>query len=132
LMARLRLINPSGHTEISTLGIEEQRVDAWFDFIDPLAARQLGDGYAVHLRVLIWQSPSTLQVPTGALFREGESWAVFKVSGDRAVKTRVEIGQRGRTTVEIIGGLVAGDKVITHPSDQISDGTLVEELSTGL
>jgi HlyD family secretion protein len=30
-------------------------------------------------------------------------------------------------TAELIGGLAEGDRVILHPSDVISDGTLVEE-----
>jgi HlyD family secretion protein len=129
LQAELRLIDPSGHTEVSTLGIEEQRVDAWFDLREPDKAKGLSDSYAVHLRIVIWESPAVLQVPLGAVFRDGEDWAVYLVINGRASKAVVGIGQRGRTTAEVTQGLKPGDQVISHPSDKISEGTLIEVLA---
>ena len=39
LQGRVRLVEPSGFTKISTLGVEEQRVNVIVDFVDPPDAR---------------------------------------------------------------------------------------------
>ncbi len=67
LRARVRRVEPSGFTKISALGVEEQRVNVVMDFEDPqrgLAA--LGDGYRVEVRIVVWEPPSVLKVPTSA------------------------------------------------------------------
>lgn len=134
LEARLRSLDPSAHTKVSALGIEEQRVDAVFDITSPPGARAgLGDGYAVYLRVVTWEGAEVIQVPLPALFRHGDGWAVFRAADGRARATPVEIGHRNGTAAEVTRGLSPGDRVILHPSDAVADGTPVEEreVSTG-
>lgn len=127
LEARLRRIEPSAQTEVSALGIEEQRVEALFDFVDlPPGSTRLGHGYAVLLRIVLWQSPDAVRVPIGALFREGADWAVFVVQDERAAPVVVEIGQRNESMAQVLGGLVEGDVVIAHPGEKIAAGVLVE------
>ena len=83
LNAKVRRIEPTGFTKVSALGIEEQRVKVILDFTGPPTEwRQLGHGYRVIARVVVWHSDDALQVPLGALFREGDNWAVF-VAADR-------------------------------------------------
>ena len=79
LEARVRRIEPAGFMKISALGVEEQRVNVVLDFVEPSPAARaaLGDGYRVEVRVVMWESPSVLKVPTSALFRHGEQWAVY-------------------------------------------------------
>lgn len=84
LEARVRRVEPSGFTKISALGVEEQRVNIILDFSDPAQAwAALGDGYRVEVRVVLWESQNALRVPTGALFRLGERWAVYRVDEGR-------------------------------------------------
>ena len=84
LEARVRRIEPAGFMKISALGVEEQRVNVVLDFVDasPAARAALGDGYRVEVRIVIWESSSVMKVPTSALFRHGEKWAVY-VDGRR-------------------------------------------------
>ena len=126
LMARLERIEPVAETRVSALGIAEQRVDAIFrlDSAPPLRAG-LGHGFAVFVRVILWQSDDALQVPLGALFRREAGWAVFTVADGRAKERPVQIGQRGTATAEIRAGLAAGDVIITHPGPEIRDGVAV-------
>ena len=125
LDARLRRIEPSARTEVSALGIEEQRVEALFDLdAPPEALARLGDGYAVRLRIIVWQAEA-LQVPIAALFRDGGDWAVFAVRDMQAVLTPVEIGQQNDRTAEVLSGLEAGDLVIAHPGETVADGVPV-------
>ncbi|MGB0497447.1 MAG: efflux RND transporter periplasmic adaptor subunit, partial [Rubricella sp.] len=106
LTARLRRVEPAARTQVSALGIEEQRVDAIFDLVTPREERAaLGDGFAVFLRIVEWQSDETLTVPISALFRDGEGWAVFRAIGEIARLTPVEVGRMGTRDAQILSGL---------------------------
>jgi HlyD family secretion protein len=127
LEARVRRIEPSGFTKISALGVEEQRVNAILDFVDPAGAwAALGDGYRVEVRIVIWEAPSVLKVPTGALFRQGPAWAVYTVAEGRARFTALELGQQTGQEAEVQSGLSEGARVILHPADTLTDGSRVE------
>ncbi|MGD8636411.1 MAG: efflux transporter periplasmic adaptor subunit, partial [Gammaproteobacteria bacterium] len=62
-----------------------------------------------------------LQVPSSAVFRHAEGWAVFRADGDRARATIVIPGKRTGLEVEIREGLSVGEEVIIHPSDDVVD-----------
>jgi HlyD family secretion protein len=123
----VRVVEPSGFTKISALGVEEQRVRVIVDFASPREAWQrLGDGYRVEARFVLWEADDVLQLPTSALFRQGEGWAVFAVEGGRARLTPVETGQRAGLVTQVVSGLDSGAQVVGHPDDRISDGTRVK------
>ncbi|MCA9009976.1 MAG: HlyD family efflux transporter periplasmic adaptor subunit [Planctomycetaceae bacterium] len=128
LAARVRLIEPSAFTKVSALGLEEQRVNVIIDFVEPPDKRPpLGDGYRVEAAIVEWESTDVLTVPTGALFRDGDSWAVFVAAGNRARLTRVELGHRNDNEAEVLRGLKEGDRVILYPGDRVEDRTRIEE-----
>jgi HlyD family secretion protein len=127
LMARVKRIEPTGFTKVSALGIEEQRVKVILDFTGPESEwRKLGHGYRVIARVVVWHHNDALQVPLGALFREGENWAVFVVADGRAQRRLVKIGQRNLHAARVLGGLKLGEQVVLHPSDRVHDRVRVE------
>ena len=127
LPAKVRRIEPTGFTKVSALGIEEQRVKVILDFTGPPSEWQsLGHGYRVIARVVVWHNDDALQVPLGALFREGDNWAVFVVANGRAERRLVTIGERNLHAARVLKGLKAGDKVVMHPSDRVLDGVKVE------
>ena len=123
----VRLVEPFGFTKISALGVEEQRVNVIVDFEDPRAAwEELGDGYRVEVRVIVWQSEDVLKVPTSSLFRSGENWAVYALGDDLTAQLReVRIGERTAMEAQLLEGLAAGERVVTYPSDRIEHGTEV-------
>ena len=128
LQGRVRLVEPSAFTKISTLGVEEQRVNVIVDLLDPEPDRTaLGDGFRVEARIIVEESADVLKVPTSALFRLGERWAVFRVSEGIAQQQLVELGLRNGLEAEVLEGLSAGDQVVVHPGDDIADGTAVHE-----
>jgi HlyD family secretion protein len=129
LEARVRRIEPSGFMKISALGVEEQRVNVVLDFVDPSPAARaaLGDGYRVEVRVVIWESSSVVKVPTSALFRHGEKWAVYVTDAGRARRTVVELGRQTGQAAEVTEGLAEGTRVILHPGDTLVDGARVRE-----
>ena len=52
---------------------------------------------------------------------------VYKVENDKLVKTTVETGDEGDSTVEITSGLKEGDQIISSNSEDIKDGMTLEE-----
>jgi HlyD family secretion protein len=126
LRAVVRLVEPKAFTKISALGVEEQRVYVIIDFVDPPPARAgLGDAYRVEARIVVWEDPDVLRVPTGALFRDADSWAVFTVESGRAQVRRITLGKRNSDHAQILTGLTAGDSIILYPSDKVHAGTRV-------
>jgi HlyD family secretion protein len=127
LKGTVRLVEPSGFTKVSALGVEEQRVNVIMDLLDPPEDRvQLGDSFRVDCRVIVWQADSVLQIPFGALFRVDQAWHVFVVEDGIARRRPVEVGHTNERQAEILGGLTAGDEVIIHPGDAVDDGVLVQ------
>jgi len=58
----------------------------------------------------------------GALFRDGERWAVFVVDGRNARERNVELGARNQHSAWVVGGLQRGETVIVYPPDTVADG----------
>ena len=123
LRARVRLVEPYAFTKVSALGVEEQRVNVIADFVDPPGP--LGDAFRVDVKVVVWESPDVLRVPTSALFRRGDRWAVFVVDGGRARSRELEIGQRSALEAEVRSGLTAGERVVRYPPNELADGVRV-------
>ena len=126
LGGRVRLVEPSGFTKISALGVEEQRVNV---IIDLDAAReawaQLGDRYRVEVRVVVSSAARVLRVPVSALVRHGAEWSVFAVDAGRAVTRTITIGARNDAFAEVRSGLSEGTAVSAFPGDRIADGVAV-------
>jgi HlyD family secretion protein len=127
LEGRVRIVEPLAFTKISALGVEEQRVNVLADIT---TAREewsrLGAGYRVEASFILWEGQSVLQVPTSALFRYEDGWAVFVVEDGAARRRKVEIGHRNGMAAEVLGGLAENQRVITHPDSTIEEGKLVE------
>ncbi|MCR9219793.1 MAG: HlyD family efflux transporter periplasmic adaptor subunit [Alphaproteobacteria bacterium] len=123
----VRRVEPFGFTEVSALGVEEQRVNVVIDLSDaPERWARLGHGYRVEVGIVLSEGEA-LQAPLGALFRRAEDWALFAVEDGRAVERAVEIGRRTALAAEIVNGAAAGDVLILNPGDRIGDGVAVTE-----
>lgn len=122
LHGRVRAVEPGGFTKLSALGVEEQRVNVLVSIDD--APASLGDGFRVEARIVIWQGDALL-VPASAVFRDHDRWAVYLVAGHTVRLVPVAIGRRGRTELEVVSGIAAGDAVVLHPSDNVQPGARV-------
>ncbi|MGY6704261.1 efflux RND transporter periplasmic adaptor subunit [Roseinatronobacter sp.] len=126
LEARLRRIEPAAFTRVSALGIEEQRVRLRLDLLTPPEGRAgLGEGFRVHLRLILWEDDDILQVPQAALFRHAQGWAVFIDDAGRARLRMVTIGRQAADRAEVLDGLAEGDRVILYPASALQDGAAI-------
>jgi len=121
-------IEPVATTDISALGVEEQRVlvlVAVDDASSEEAPLRLGHGYRVRVRFVVREDPHTLRIPTSALFERPEGWAAFVVADQHAHIRPLDVGQRAGLWTEVVSGLDEGQVVVTHPSDDLDDGDRV-------
>jgi HlyD family secretion protein len=124
--AIVKRVEPSAFTRISALGIEEQRVRVQLDIPTPPAKRPgLGDNFRVFVRIVIWQQDEVLQVPIGALFRNGDTWAVFQDVDGTATLTPVEIGRQSDLAAQVLAGLAVGARIVVYPGSKVTDGTRI-------
>ncbi len=119
-------VDPFGFTQFSALGVEEQRVNTVIQFTEnSLAFKNLGHGYRVETRIVVWEGKDVLIVPSSALFRSSDSWAVFKVDSGAAQIELIDIGNNNGIEAEVLNGLDEQDQVILFPSSGLSDGMKV-------
>lgn len=125
-------IEPRGFTKVSALGVEEQRVNTIVRLSDPRIGRiNLGSGFRVEARIVIWEDGNAIVVPSSALFRQQGEWSVFVVADGRAKRRKVRIGRNNGSQAQVLAGLKKGEAVILFPSSYITDGTRVERRREG-
>lgn len=126
LSGRVRRIEPAAFTKISTLGVEEQRVNVLIDVLSPREQwAGLGDGFQLDTRITVFTKDDIDVIPAGALFRRGDSWSVYVLEDGRARLRAVDLVRRSGRSAAVSKGLAPGDRVIVYPSDQINPGVRV-------
>lgn len=122
-------VEPAAFTKVSSLGVEEQRVNVIAEFNEtPERIAALGDGYRVEAQITIKELEKVLLIPNSALFRNQREWHVFTLNHGTAHMQQVEIGPQNDSHTQILSGLDPGDEVVIYPSDQVRDGTKVRQL----
>lgn len=127
LRAHVRLVEPSATTRLSALGVEEQRVNVLVDLDEPPEVwASLGDGYRVEARIVTRELEGALLVPSGSVFRKGESWAVFVFGPQGKAELReITIAARTAREVAVEKGLAESERIVLHPSDRVAAGVAI-------
>ncbi len=127
LAGYVRVVEPAAFTKISSLGVEEQRVNVIADFNEaPDRIQSLGDGYRVEARITVSEIADALLIPNSALFRHQRDWHVLTIRNGKAVLQKVVIGLQNEVQTQIIQGLSDLDEVILYPSDTLKPGMPVQ------
>jgi membrane fusion protein, multidrug efflux system len=90
---------------------------------------KLRPGMFARVRILLSANADALVVPEQTLIPVGDDQYLFKVVDGRALRVKVDIGQRADTNVEIIRGISATDIVITAGQLKVRDGGTVKVAS---
>ncbi len=126
LQGYVRLVEPAAFTKVSSLGVEEQRVNVIADFNEPPERlAPLGDGYRVEARITVKELEKALLIPNSALFRHQRKWHVLTIVAGRATLQPVTVGLQNESHTQIVAGLAEGERVIVYPSDTLKPGTPV-------
>jgi membrane fusion protein (multidrug efflux system) len=127
--------------EVQTDAFPGKTFAAVLDAIDPLVDQNgrslvlrgrlknidgtLRPGMFVRTRLIIAERPAALTIPEEALVPVGSSQYVFRVSGGKAERIKVDTGVRRAGRVEIASGLSPGDVVVTAGQIKLRDGVAV-------
>jgi HlyD family secretion protein len=127
LSGKVRRVEPAAFTKVSTLGVEEQRVNVRIDLSSPAERwAGLGDGYQVDTHITVFSKDDAVIIPTGALFRRGETWRTFVVTNGRAEDRELTLLRRSGRLTAVASGVVEGERVIVYPGDRVSAGIRVK------
>jgi len=126
LQGRVRRVEPAAFTKVSTLGVEEQRVNVRVDLVSPPELwKGLGDGFRVDARITVFSKSDSLVVPAGAVFRAGDDWFVFVVVNGRAERRSIMLLRRSGRFAAVASGLERGELVVVYPGDKVAPGARV-------
>ena len=127
LIGGVRRVEPAAFTKISTLGVEEQRVNVIVDIISPPQEwAGLGDMFQLDTHISVFRQDDAIVVPSGALFRIGSGWNVYVVRNGRAERRPIDLLRRSGRFAAVSNGLQPGETVIVYPSDRITEGIRVK------
>jgi len=130
LAGRVARVEPGAFTKVSSLGVEEQRVNVVIDVGPqiPPAWQSVGDGFRVTARIITADVPASVLLPVGAVFPHGDGgMAAYRVEEGRARLRPVELAGRNPTHAALRNGLQPGDVVVTYPPPALHDGARVRE-----
>jgi HlyD family secretion protein len=80
-------------------------------------------GQTLHIRLELSDVAEALLLPRGGFFQKtGGNWAfVIEAGGKTAVKREIRLGRQNPDVFEVLGGLTAGERVITSSYDNFGD-----------
>ncbi len=91
---------------------------------------QLPSGVSVKITADTYQAANVLTIPYDSVYYENEGAYVYTSVDGRAVKTPITTGIFDDETIEVTGGLKAGDIVVTSWSPQLTEGVLLHAVET--
>ncbi|NLW12137.1 MAG: biotin/lipoyl-binding protein [Clostridiaceae bacterium] len=88
---------------------------------------QLIPGFKIDASIQTDSAEDVLILPAEAMRREIDTWYVYVVDQDnKLVRKEFTAGIQAEMTVQVIDGLSIDDRVVLNPSNQLTDGMLVE------
>jgi membrane fusion protein, multidrug efflux system len=90
------------------------------------ADARLRPGMFARVRLLVSDVQEAMTIPEQALLPQGEEFYVFRVADGRALRVKVDIGQRREGVVEVLRGIAKDDVIVTAGQLKIRDGAPVK------
>jgi HlyD family secretion protein len=121
IAGKVNRIEPAGFTKLSSLGVEQQRVNAIVSFND--LHEGLGVGYRLQARFITGSKNDALIVPRFSVLQAPDrSFYVFTVVDGRLARQPITIGLRGDLDMEVTTGLSENDLIVAVPDTTMKDG----------
>lgn len=121
---RVLRVYPMGFESISSLGVEQQRVNVAIG-LDERPPR-LGAQFRVNVRIIYDEAAGALTLPRTALYRGKDGgWRVMTVDGGVTREHEITVGIMNDDEAQIVSGLDQGASVLARPSREIEAGMRV-------
>ncbi len=91
----------------------------------------LKPGMFARVRLTLADTGETVVVPEQSVAMQGEEQIMFKVVDGRALRTKVEVGQRRDGKVEIVEGIGGNDTIVIAGWQRLRDGSAVRAAAAG-
>lgn len=128
IIGEVYFIAPKAENTVSSLGIEEQRVEVRIKY--DLSRYAFRPGYGLDVKVIVREKSPVLSVPDKAVFEKNDEDFVFIVKDNRLMLRKVDTGIEGDEAVEILRGLSAGDRIVVEPDNTLQPGMRVKPEET--
>jgi len=126
IMGKVKRIEPAGFTKLSSLGVEQQRVNAIVEITGD--HQKLGVGFRLQARFLTGAKPDALIVPRFSVLQAPDrTFYVLKVDGGKLKKQPLKIGLRSDLEMEVINGLSPNDSIVAKPDTTMKEGMRVSD-----
>ncbi len=120
---RVTRVEPAGFTKLSSLGIEQQRVNV----VIGLSGSGLGVGYQLQAHFLVRSRSGVLLIDRfSALQSANGRKLVWKVEGNRLHAQPIEVGLASETQLEVVKGLSESDRIVAVPDATMVEGMKVQ------
>ena len=117
-------IEPAGFTKLSSLGVEQQRVNVIVSFQGP--HENLGVGYQLQARFVTGSSKDALIIPRSCVMQDvDQRYYVMAIEQNRVKKKWIALGLKSDLEMEIQEGLTEEDTLVLHPDATLRDGMRV-------
>ena len=112
---------------VTQVGIRGEATNAFaVEFtLDPAAVKDFHVGMSIQASFQHVASRETLTIPRSAILGSTKDAEVFRVVGDKAVRTRIETGAESGTEIEVLSGLTSQDLLVVSGQNLLADGQLV-------
>jgi HlyD family secretion protein len=118
-------IAPKAVTTLSSLGVEQQRVEVRIRFDNRRYHFQSGYGFDVKL--VIREKPNAIYIPEKAVFEMDGRDHVFVIREGKLELRAVKIGIENDDYYEILSGVMTGDRVVVEPDNSLKPGMKVKD-----
>lgn len=117
-------IAPKAEASISSLGIEQQRIEVRISFDNK--SLRLKPGYTLDVDIAAREKQEALCIPDKALFEFDGQDAVFVVRNGRLELRTIETGLENDDFVEIVSGAAEGEMVVVDPDSKLENGQKIK------
>jgi HlyD family secretion protein len=123
----VKRIEPAGFTKLSSLGVEQQRVNVIVSFAGE--HKNLGVGYRLMATFITGSKDDALIIPRYSVLQApDQSFYVLKIVKGRIHKQPTELGLRSDLEMEITDGLSEEDVIILKPDTTMKEGMRVKTI----
>jgi len=131
IAGKVKRIEPAGFMKLSSLGVEQQRVNVIISFEEERPT-ELGVDYRIHARFITGSKAEALVVPRFSVLQDAEGhYYVLKVADGILQKAVVTLGMRNDLQMEIVEGLAEGEVMVKAPDTTMKGGEKVKVLADG-